>query len=89
MKNCGAGAVVRGENDAGHLSRMTRRQLGVAITAAAAAGIAAAQTPQAPARGPEQEDLAKSAREAVTHNAQQLAKYEVPIATEPAFQFRA
>ena len=76
------------KNSGGRNGKITRRQLGIAITAAAALS-AAAQTPQAPARAAEKETLAKSARDAIARNSQTLAKYEIPMATEPAFQFKA
>jgi hypothetical protein len=62
--------------------QITRRELGVALLAAApAAAPAAAQT--AP------DDLLKAARERLKTNAGALAGVEVPTDTEPAFQFKA
>jgi hypothetical protein len=62
---------------------VTRRKLATMIAAAAAANTAAAQTPPAA-----DEDL-KAAHEALQSNAQQLAKVPLPMATEPAFRFKA
>jgi len=52
---------------------------------AAAAAAAAAQTPS-PAES--DEDM-RAVREQMRNNAQQLAKVSVPMATEPAFHFKA
>ena len=52
------------------------------MLAAAAAVHGAAQTPS------EDEDL-KAAREQARNNAQQIAKVALPMATEPAFRFKA
>ena len=56
--------------------KVTRRQL--------AAALAAMQKP-----GDTEEDLLKNARESVQRNGETLAKFPVPIETEPAFVFRA
>jgi hypothetical protein len=63
--------------------RLTRRQLASALTA----GAALAQTPQQPAAGPDTELQAARAR--VRANAARLAAQSVPMAVEPAFQFKA
>jgi hypothetical protein len=63
--------------------RLTRRQLATALTSAAAM----AQTQSGPAATPEEE--LKAARDRVQANGAALAKQEVPMATEPAFQFKA
>ena len=65
--------------------KLTRRQLGIAVTAAAAVA-ADAQNPAANNQSP---DVEKSVREANARNSQTLAQFEIPIATEPAFQFKA
>lgn len=59
--------------------KLTRREL------------AAAMAPAAPlaAQAPASEDLSQRAREQVRRNAETLAKREVPMATEPAFLFKA
>ena len=63
--------------------KLTRRQLATALTSAAAL----AQTPSGPPAAPE--DELKAARDRVTANGAALAKQEVPMAVEPAFQFKA
>jgi hypothetical protein len=69
--------------------KITRRRLmAVSITAAVSAAAASAQT----ARGqdnPSQADLAKATREQNQRAGDLLAKFEIPLATEPAFQFKA
>jgi hypothetical protein len=62
---------------------LTRRQLATALTSAAAL----AQTPSGPPATPEEE--LKAARDRVKANGAALARQEVPVATEPAFQFKA
>lgn len=49
---------------------------------------ALAQEPSSPAKSSREEDL-KSARDAMANNSAQLAQVEIPIATEPAFVFKA
>jgi hypothetical protein len=63
--------------------KLTRRQLATALTSAAAL----AQTPSGPPATPE--DELKAARDRVQANGAALASQEVPVATEPAFQFKA
>jgi len=63
--------------------KFTRRQLATALTSAAAL----AQTPSGPPAAPGEE--LKAARDRVAANGAALAKQEVPVATEPAFQFKA
>ncbi len=64
---------------------MTRRQLAAAAVATAA-GLA--QTPPStPSDSPEA--LLQSAREQVKRNSEALGKFPLPMATEPAFQFKA
>ncbi len=63
--------------------KITRRQLAAVSLAPAAL----AQTP--PSATPEsEEELLKAGRESVRRNAEALAKYPLPMATEPAFQFK-
>jgi hypothetical protein len=67
---------------------LTRRELAAAAMAAVAVPSVESQTPQPPA------DLAKTDMAKVVHDANQrnseaLTKFEIPIATEPAFQFKA
>jgi hypothetical protein len=64
--------------------KFTRRELGAAI---AAAGTLAANA-QTPA-GSNDQAMESSARERNAQNAETLAKFELPISTEPAFQFKA
>jgi hypothetical protein len=63
--------------------KLTRRQLAMALTSAAAL----AQTPSGPPATPEEE--LKAARDRVQANGAVLARQVVPVATEPAFQFKA
>jgi hypothetical protein len=63
--------------------KLTRRQLATALTSAAAL----AQTPSGPPATPE--DELKAARDRLKANGAALARQEVPMATEPAFQFKA
>ena len=63
--------------------KLTRRQLATALTSAAAL----AQIPSGPPATPDEE--LKAARDRVKANGAALAKQEVPVATEPAFQFKA
>ncbi|MCX6638425.1 MAG: hypothetical protein NT090_25510, partial [Acidobacteria bacterium] len=64
------------------LPKLTRRQLAASIAALPAARLPA----QAPAPG---EDLLKQARDQVRRNAGQLGERQIPMATEPAFFFKA
>jgi hypothetical protein len=62
--------------------KITRRMLAVsAIASLAAPG-------QAPPPATAEEEL-KMAREQVRRNGEALAKYDVPMTTEPAFRFEA
>ena len=67
---------------------LTRRELAAAAVAAMAAPSAESQTPQ-PAADLAKTDLAKAVHDANQRNSEALTKFEIPIATEPAFQFRA
>jgi hypothetical protein len=58
---------------------MTRRSLALAL----AGGTALAQPPASP-----DEELA-AARKQLQSNGENLAKFEIPMATEPAFVFKA
>ncbi len=62
---------------------LTRRELAAAAIAAVAAPSADAQTQQSAS------DLAKVVHDANQRNSEALTKFEIPIATEPAFQFKA
>jgi hypothetical protein len=65
--------------------KITRRRLAAAVLGPAAA-LHAAGT-QAPAPAPP-EDL-NAAREQVRKHSETLAKFDLPMSTEPAFQFKA
>ena len=65
--------------------KLTRRQLGAAVIAPAAL-LAQAQTP-APIPSNPEEELA-AAREQIRRNSQALDAVAVPMAVEPAFQFK-
>jgi hypothetical protein len=65
------------------MKKITRRGLMVAsITAGAGAAATSAQTT------PAQSDLAKATREQNQRAGDVLAKFDIPLATEPAFQFK-
>ena len=65
--------------------KFTRRKLAATLAAPAAAALAQPQTPSSAVPG----DELKAARERLGAAADALARQEVPIATEPAFQFKA
>ncbi len=62
--------------------RLTRRQLAVTLASSAAL----AQAPSTPS-SPDAE--LKAARDRLRENAEALARREIPMVTEPAFQFKA
>jgi hypothetical protein len=64
--------------------KLTRRQLAASLAASAAA---MAQTRPAPVAGEDEER--KAARDRLQAAAAELAKVEIPMPTEPAFQFKA
>jgi hypothetical protein len=65
--------------------KVTRRKLAAALAGSAA--VAAAQAlPQAVESN---DELLKAARERIRNNGELLARQEVPMSTEPAFQFKA
>ncbi len=66
--------------------KITRRKLAAAALASAGLGVAHAQAPPPPAQP---EDLNAAAKEQARKNTEALAKFDVPVSTEPAFQFRA
>jgi hypothetical protein len=66
--------------------KLTRRTLAATLLSAAAVP-AAAQTP--PPQPAADEDLIKTARDRIRANSAALANQKVPMATEPAFQFKA
>jgi hypothetical protein len=61
--------------------KLTRRQLAVALVSATAM----AQTQQTPAN---QADELQAARDRIKANGETLAQQQIPMATEPAFQFK-
>jgi hypothetical protein len=63
--------------------KLTRRELVAAIAPAAVMGQAQPQTTQQP------QDPLSAAKARVKGSSDVLAKIEIPMATEPAFQFRA
>ena len=63
--------------------RLTRRELAAALAGGTALAQEAARAPAAP------EDELRAARERVRVNSARLAEREVPLGTEPAFQFKA
>jgi hypothetical protein len=62
---------------------LSRRELAVAAVGAVAAPQGESQTPQPAA------DLAKVIHDTNQRNSETLTKFEIPIAAEPAFQFKA
>jgi hypothetical protein len=66
--------------------KLTRREL-VVVVGSAAAAKAFAQTPASPA--PAARDFAKEAHDNVQRNGETLAKFGIPMAVEPSFQFKA
>ena len=65
--------------------KFTRREVAVAISTSA---VLLAQTP-APPLPQNSDDELKAVRDQLTANAQQLAKVDLPIFTEPAAHFKA
>ncbi len=64
------------------LMKLTRRQLAAVVVSAAAL----AQTRQTPANPA---DELQAARNRIKANGETLAQQQIPMATEPAFQFKA
>ena len=62
--------------------KLTRRQLAAVVVSATAM----AQTPQTPANPA---DGLQAARDRIKANGETLAQQQIPMATEPAFQFKA
>jgi hypothetical protein len=67
--------------------KLTRRKLAAVLVSATA--MAAQQPAPAPAGTPAPDDLLKAARDRLLANAAALASTSIPMATEPAFQFKA
>ena len=64
---------------------LTRRQLAAALSTSA---VLLAQTPSVPLPANPDEEL-KAAKDAIQKNSEQLAKFDLKMATEPAVHFRA
>lgn len=64
--------------------KLTRRELAAVVSVTAVAGAAAQTEPRAA-----NPDEFETARNRLTANGELLAQQEVPMATEPAFQFKA
>jgi hypothetical protein len=67
--------------------KLTRRELVVATAGSIAAVKALAQS--SPAVPGAARDFGKEAHDAVQRNGEALTKFEIPMSTEPAFQFKA
>jgi len=67
------------------MAKISRRELGAVLSASA---VLMAQTPAPPVPGNPDEEL-KAAKDALAQNSLQLAKVNLPMATEPATHFRA
>jgi hypothetical protein len=65
--------------------KLTRRQLAAVLAPAVA--LAGARTP-APAPSPAPDDELRAARERVRANGEALGGHDLPMAVEPAFQFK-
>jgi hypothetical protein len=71
--------------------KFTRREIATALSASAVLA-AQAPAPQNPAQNPEvqnPEAELKAARDSIRQNADQLAKFPLPMSTEPAVRFKA
>jgi hypothetical protein len=66
--------------------KLTRRELVLAAGSAAAASALAQSSAAQPQGG---RDFAKEARDHVQRYGETLANFGIPMATEPAFQFKA
>lgn len=67
------------------LNKLSRREIVLGVAGAAGVALNA----PANAQEPPATDLARAAREANQRNSEALSKMELPLATEPAFQFKA
>jgi len=65
--------------------KMTRRDLAAVLGSAAAVAAVRAQDPAAG----QPEDLNAAAKEQLRKDGEAMAKVELPMSTEPAFQFKA
>lgn len=64
--------------------KISRREIAMAVAGSALGAKASAQVAATPAP-----DIARAVRDTNRRNAETLAKVEIPVATEPSFQFRA
>jgi hypothetical protein len=69
--------------------KLTRRRLAAVLVSATAMAAQQPQPAATPAVALAPEDLLKAARDRVLANAAALASTPIPMATEPAFQFKA
>lgn len=67
--------------------KLTRRKLTVALAAIPAAAASAQAQADATRRATVEEDLT-AARENIRNNVEQMKRFKLPMATEPAFQFK-
>jgi len=67
------------------MKKLTRREIAVALSASTTL---LAQNPATPLPQNPDEEL-KAARDQIAQNGQQLAKFELPMSTEPATHFKA
>ncbi len=69
--------------------KLTRREIATALSASVVlrAQTPAPPVPQNPALSPD--DELKAARDAIRQNSEQLAKFPLPMSTEPAVHFKA
>jgi hypothetical protein len=67
------------------MEKPTRRELAVIAAASLAIGKAIAETPPPAADA----DLYKAALDSHNENSMILAQFQIPMSTEPAFQFKA
>lgn len=65
---------------------LTRRQLAAVAAGSAGVALAVSVIAQAPVANP---DWDKAARESHRENSEALAKFEIQMSLEPAFQFKA
>ena len=67
------------------MPEFTRRQLAAALSASALL----AQAPSTPPLPQNPDEELKAAKESIQRNGDQLAKFPLPMSTEPAVQFKA
>lgn len=67
-------------------TKLTRRQLGVALSTSAV--LLGQTSPPAPIPSNPDEEL-KAVKDAMQQSSEQLAKFDLPMSTEPAVHFKA